>query len=146
MRAARRFLRVFGADTRNNDLVLAVVAWFRQESGSVSRVIGNNPFNIRPGAASKYASGTRRGRVGGFLTFTTFDRGFMAAAVVLRALAPAYGYGLVIKAARAGDPIGFLAALARSSWSSSHYGARNAVVARTPTNHLVAVYLSLARR
>jgi hypothetical protein len=119
---ARAFLRVVGADTRNPALVRAVVAWFRCESGSVSRVVGNNPFNIRPGVASKYANGTRRGRVGVFLTFRTLPRGFMAAGVVLKALAPSYGYGTVLRRLREGNAEGFLFALARSSWDAGHYG------------------------
>jgi hypothetical protein len=119
---ARAFLRVAKADTTNPELVRAVVAWFRCESGSVSRVVGNNPFNIRPGVASKYACGVRKGRVGVFLVFASLPRGFMAAAAVLMALAPRYGYGTVLRRLRAGNATGFLDALARSSWDAGHYG------------------------
>lgn len=142
VRGAQMFLRVLGADWHDPYLVRAVVAWFRQESGSVARVVGNNPFNIRPGVASKYASGTRRGRVGSFLVFRRLSRGFGGAALVLRTLAPTYGYGRVIEEARAGDALGFLAALALSSWDASHYGA-TAATARSKANHLIGVYASL---
>lgn len=129
---ARAFLRYLGADWRDPDLVRAVVAWFRCESGSVKRVVGNNPFNIRPGVASPYASGVRKGRVGVFLMFSSLPRGFMAAGVVLRKLAPRYGYGTVLRRLRAKDAQGFLVALARSSWDAGHYGA--------PRNRLTEVY------
>lgn len=140
IRGAQMFLRVLGADYRNRLMVKAVIAWFRQESGGISKVIRNNPFNIRPGVASPYANGIWRGRVGVFLSFSTLSKGFAAAAIVLKALAPRYGYGTVIIAARSGNPIRFLAALARSSWDATHYGTTTSANAMTTRNHLVALY------
>jgi hypothetical protein len=142
VRAAQAFLRYVGAPSTDNHLILAVVAWFRQESGSLAKVIGNNPFNIRPGVASKLSNGVRKSSGNGyFLTFSTLDQGFEAAALVLKSLAPSYGYGLVLSALRRGDPIDFLVALAMSSWDAGHYG----VTARdnpadVRANHLLRVY------
>jgi hypothetical protein len=143
IRGAQMFLRVLGADWHDPYMVKAVIAWFRQESGGVSKVIQNNPFNIRPGIASSYANGVWRGRVGLFLSFSTLTRGFAAAALVLKTLAPRYGYGTVIKAAQSGNALRFLAALALSSWDGSHYGTTSKASAYTTKNHLIVVYKQL---
>jgi hypothetical protein len=139
---ARAFLRYLKA-SESIRMQYAVVAWFRQESGSISRVIGNNPFNIRPGAASMYASGTREGPGGTFLRFATLNRGFIAAAVVLKALSPSYGYDHVIDAAQRGQPHRFLGALATSSWSATHYGIMARAFPRGMDNHLIVIYREL---
>jgi hypothetical protein len=138
-RGSQAFLAALGVDWHDPYMVRAVTAWFRQESGGISRVIGNNPFNIRPGVASSISNGTRPGGVGVFLTFSSLNRGFTAAAMVLKELAPRYGYGTVVTAARRRQAIGFLAALANSSWDAAHYGCTPAT-ARTRDNHLVNVY------
>lgn len=143
--AAQAFLRYVGADSHNNYLILAVVSWFYQESGGLSRVIGNNPFNIRPGIASKLSSGVRRSRNGNgfFLIFPNLDTGFRAAALVLKALSPSYGYGLVVQALRRGSAVDFLVALAMSSWDAGHYGVTGSDNPADPRqNHLLAVYSS----
>ena len=147
---AQSFLRAIGADATDNNLAVAVVSWFRQESGSIDRVIGNNPFNIRPGVTSSMASGVRQtGSIGSFLIFPDLATGFAAAATLLKALAPSYGYGAVIKAAQSGDAVSFLAALALSSWDAAHYGVTwrgssqgGTSNARTLANHLLGVYSS----
>ena len=136
IRGAQMFLRKLGADWHDPHMAKAVIAWFRQESGSVAKVIGNNPFNVRPGAASKYANGVTSAN---YLVFPTLNRGFGATAAVLLN----GRYNRVVRAARNGDAIGFLAALARSPWSASRYGVRTYAEARTTTNHLVAVYAAL---
>jgi hypothetical protein len=60
---------------------MAVAAWFIQESGGLSRVIGNNPFNIR---SSPLQSGTRKSRGNGhFAVFSSMAKGFEAAAWLL---------------------------------------------------------------
>jgi hypothetical protein len=140
--AARAFLRYLKAP-ESKEMQYAVVAWFRQESGSIAKTIGNNPFNIRPGAATIYSVGTRKGPIGSFLVFATLNRGFMAAAVALKAIAPSYGYGSVIRAAQTGNPLHFLAQLANSSWSGSHYGVTARAFAQGMDNHLVVVYREL---
>ncbi len=142
---ARAFLAELGADTANNDLVAGVISWFRQESGSLANVIGNNPFNIRPGIVSYLASSTRtstRGN-GQFLVFPDLATGFKAAAALLKRLAPSYGYGEVIRMALAGNVVGFLAALALSSWDAAHYGVTTDASALTLANHLLRVFASL---
>jgi hypothetical protein len=141
--AAQAFLRYAGADSHNNYLILAVVAWFHAESGGLSGVIGNNPFNIRPGIASKLSSGYRVSKNGNgrFLIFPTLDAGFRAAALVLTALAPSYGYGLVLKALKRGSAVDFLVALALSQWDAGHYGVHNGDNAADPNdNNLLRIY------
>ena len=136
---AQTFLRALGADYKSRYMVKAVIAWFRQESGSIARVYYNNPFNIRRGAASPYSIGER---TGGFLNFATMSKGFGAAAIVLQRVGPAYGYGTVITAAKSGNPGRFLAAVALSGWDQTHYGVDMAhrEEAFTTKNHLRAVY------
>jgi len=143
IQGAQMFLRTLGADYHDPHMVQAVIAWFRQESGGVKRVLYNNPFNIRPGIASSYSYGTWQGRVGLFLKFSSLSKGFGAAAIVLKKLAPSYGYGTVITAAKSGNPIRFLAALARSSWDGSHYGTTTSKNALTTRNHLVSLYYQI---
>ena len=139
---AQLFLRVLGANYKNRYMVKAVIAWFRQESGGISKVIHNNPFNIRPGVASKYSNGTWPGREGVFLSFSTLSKGFAAAAVVLKSIAPSYGYGTIITAARSGNATRLLAAIALSGWDGSHYGVdmHHREEAFTTKNHLRDVY------
>lgn len=69
-------------DYRDVNLIMAVAAWFVQESGGLSRVIGNNPFNIR---SSPLQSGTRKSRNGNgsFAVFSSLTKGFEAAAYLL---------------------------------------------------------------
>jgi hypothetical protein len=141
VKGAQAFLRYLGANWHDNQLIIAVVSWFRQESGSIKNVIGNNPFNIRPGVATKLASGVRKSKNGNgyFLIFPDLETGFRAAALVLKSLAPAYGYGLVIAAVKRGDAVDFLNALAMSSWDAAHYGYDGK---NNSTNHLLQVYAS----
>ena len=144
---AQAFLAALGADESDN-MLIAVVSWFRQESGSLDRVIGNNPFNIRPGALSYLAIGTWQGRVGTFLSFPDIGTGFKAAALLLKGFGTAYGYGAVVKAAQSGNAVNFLAAIAMSSWDVAHYGVHDITAlgvritsnAYTLQNHLLDVY------
>jgi len=135
---ARKFITTLGA-TVTEPLIRAVAAWFRQESGTAGKVLGNNPFNIRPGAATKLSNGTRKVGNGVFLTFPNLTVGFQAAAVVLASTGGSYGYDHVIAAVKRGDAVGFLAKLAESSWSATHYGIEP-ICARSAHNHLVAVF------
>lgn len=68
-------------NNKDPNLIMAVAAWFMQESGGLSRVIGNNPFNIRD---SPLQSGTRQTRGNGhFAVFSSMAKGFEAAAYLL---------------------------------------------------------------
>ena len=130
-------------------LISAVGAWFYQESGGAKRVIGNNPFNIRPGMVSFMANGVRVSRNGNgkFLVFASLTKGFEAAAYLLMHANKAYGYQLALNALKNGGnqaAYDFLAALAMSSWDAAHYGAHDWVTAYNPaTNHLLRVYASI---
>jgi hypothetical protein len=140
IRGAQMFLRDLRADWHDPYLVKAVIAWFRQESGYVSKVIGNNPFNIRPGSASGEAIGVREG---GYLVFPTLTTGFSAAATVLTSTRM-YGYPRIVRYAREGNALFFLSTLSWSSWSSARYGARTGAEARSAAhNKLIAIYVRL---
>lgn len=139
VRSAQAFLRTLGADWHNQDIVRGVIAWFHQESGSVSKVLGNNPFNIRndPNAIG-YRQTKHNGR---FAIFKTLEEGFQAAARLLlrgaKDKGDARGYGLIVRAAKRGVILDFLTAIAISKWDAGHYG-------YTPehpeNNHLIAAY------
>lgn len=129
-------------------LIIAVSTWFHQESGGLKNVIGNNPFNIRPGMTSFMSNGYRVSKNGNgkFLTFATIAKGFEAAAYLLIHGNKAYGYQLALNAMKKGGNQGafeFLAAMAMSSWDGAHYGAANWQEAFDPKqNHLLALYLT----
>lgn len=140
VKAAQAFLKTIGADYKNQDLIRGVIAWFHQESGSIAKVLGNNPFNIRN---DPNAIGYRQTKGNGsFAIFATLEEGFQAAArLLLRGMLndkdDYRGYGLIIKAARRGDILDFLTAIAISKWDAGHYG-------YTPdhpeNNHLIGAY------
>lgn len=68
-------------NNKDPNLIMAVAAWFMQESGGIGKVIGNNPFNIRE---SPLQSGTRQTRGNGnFAVFSSLAKGFEAAAYLL---------------------------------------------------------------
>jgi len=133
--ASQAFLRQLGADWHSYTLIQGVVAWFRAESGSLSRVIGNNPFNIRD---SSLAIGYRQTKSNGhFAIFKTLSDGFTAAAKLLIGAGNDWrGYGLIVRAARSGSVKDFLQAIAMSAWDAGHYG-------YPATNHLISVYNSI---
>ncbi len=156
-RAAEAFLSYLKVDWKDNPfLVTAIVAWFRQESGSLSHVIGNNAFNLRPGADdAKFRSGVRRSKNGNgmFSVYATLEQGFRAAANRLLSAGHDWrGYDAIIRAARDGAHAGmtkdqqtrqglaFLTALALSAWDAGHYGAPDG---NPQTNHLVRVWASI---
>lgn len=137
-------------------LIIAITTWFHQESGSLGRVIGNNPFNIRN---SPLQSGQRQSKNGNgkFAIFSSMAKGFEAAAYLLmhgghgtgNKDVDAYGYRLALNALKHGGNQAandFLAALAMSSWDAAHYGAQNWTEAYDPKqNHLLRVYLSFGQ-
>lgn len=126
---ASRLLRYLHANAQNGYLVLAVIAWLRSESGRNYR--GNNPLNIR---RSPYAIGYRKaGNNGSFAIFASLDMAAKASARFLLSN-KGNGYELMIATLRRGGTpaqfadIGtdFLRALAKSKWSSGHYGLKGA--------------------
>lgn len=152
---ALSFLKYTGVkDPRANAyLLLAIVAWLRQESGGLSHVIGNNPFNIRQ---SPYAIGYRKGRVGSFAIFASLDAGARASVALLKSDGAHgwRGYGLILRAAlraagsekdKQRQAIDFLNALALSKWDASHYGTKAGMSGDelTAANHLIRVWASL---
>lgn len=125
LKFAYRLLLYLHANTSNPYLLLAVVAWVRQESGT--RWIGNNPLNIRN---SSFASGYRQTTSNGhFAIFSSLDAAARASAAFLTGN-HGNGYELVIKVARRQGPSSdyapqgadFLIALAMSKWDAGHYG------------------------
>lgn len=140
--------------TTDTYLIAAISAWFHQESGGLSRIIGNNPFNIRN---SPLQSGQRQSRNGNgkFAIFSSMTVGFAAAANLLMHGGwgsggkdqDAYGYRLVIAALMKGGNQGavdFLAALAMSKWDAAHYGANSWLEAYDPKqNHLLHNYVGI---
>lgn len=119
----------------------AVKAWLRAEG--ISSVKRNNPWNLHQGPACGGANDTGKfcprnalpGQIGvvnvapgdrNVAVFKTLDAGVAANANNLVRLSNSgYGYDRVVKYARAGDPVMFLHALARSSWSFGRYGTRD---------------------
>ena len=140
-------------NNRDPNLIMAVAAWFIQESGGLSRVIGNNPFNIR---VSPLQSGYRVSKNGNgrFAVFSSMAKGFEAAAFLLmhggwgsgKKDQDAYGYRLALNALKKGGNQGandFLAALAMSKWDAAHYGSHNWTEAyQAKHNHLIRNYLT----
>jgi hypothetical protein len=134
-RIAHLFLRALGApDTPA--MRRAVVAWLRAEG--VSSIKRNNPWNLHggapcgtragqycpggvglPGAVGRYNAGPGDKNV---VVFESLEAGVAANANnLVRLRNSGYGYDRVIEAARAGKPVAFLDALARSSWSAGRY-------------------------
>ena len=124
-----------------------------QESGGLSKVIGNNPFNIRN---SPLQSGQRTTKNNGkFAVFSSLEKGLQAAAYLLmnggkgtgKKDIDAYGYRLALNALKVGgnqSAVDFLAALAMSKWDVAHYGATDWLTAFDPKkNHLLNVYTSI---
>lgn len=136
-------------DPKDTFLIAGIAAWFYQESGGIKNVIGNNPFNIRPGITSFLSSGVRVSKNGNgkFLVFASLSKGFEAAAYLLIHGSKAYGYQLALNALKKGGnqaAVDFLAALSMSSWDGAHYGAHDWLTAYNPaTNHLLRVYQSI---
>lgn len=125
----------------------AVIAWLRAESGS--RIIGNNPWNITYGAAQEIArkggpspTGYRVHSITGmkFATYRTVEDGAAASGKLLVGAGHDWrNYDKIVTAARRGDPIGFLNALAKSAWDAGRYGTKNG-----GKNKLVIIYGGIA--
>lgn len=128
---AQFFLEKLGAD-KSEDMEKAVVSWMRQESGS--HIVRNNPWNIR----DLEWNGETFPKVNGFDQFPDLGTGIGGTAFLLTYYTehPDYrGYAKVVEAAKAGDAIGFLNALASSMWDAGRYGTLTG-----GPNHLVNVF------
>lgn len=144
VQAAQAFLKTIGASPTNTDLIYAVISWMRQESGSLKNVIGNNPFNLRPGKDidENLIAGIRKSKNGNgyFLIFKSLQAGLIATAQrLLRAGNDWRGYGLVVRALRAGSSLDFITAISLSAWDASHYGYTAPDVT---TSHIYRIYAS----
>jgi len=163
---AQAFIKQLGGDINNVYLITAVVAWMRQESGGLSKVVGNNPFNLRPGRDdARFRSGTRKSKKGNgtFSVYASLAKGAQAAANRLVKAGNDYrGYGAIVKAARGNysqdirdqqlQARDFLKAVAMSKWDASHYGAiihqpigdgRYEGIYHEPFNNLIRVWKSI---
>lgn len=138
LRFAYRLLQALGGNTTNMYLILAIVAWVRSESGT--RYIGNNPLNLRPGSDDlRFRAGTRASAGNGrFSVYKNLTDAARATANRLKNIGSWAGYDKIIKAARWQMPDGlsktekdlwlqkqardFLYNVAKSKWSSTHYG------------------------
>lgn len=120
---------------------LAVITIMRSESGHT--IVGNNVFNLRPGAdIASISTGSRAmAGNGSFAVFATPADGARAAAIRLTGNpnAHAYKYDAVVAAAKKGSAVAFLNAWAASAWNSSHYGATGG-----KPNKLIARYAQAA--
>lgn len=138
---ASAFLRELGAPD-NAVMRRAVIAWMRAESGMTIRA--NNPWNMTIGAAQETGiktCGSWKSQSSG-LVFAAFcspqDGARASARLLLHGGNDWRGYGRVVAAARKGDPIGFLNALAHSAWDGGRYGTKNG-----GPNKLLGIYASL---
>lgn len=142
VKAAQAFLKAIGASPTNTDLIYAVVSWMRAESGSIQNIIGNNPFNLRPGKDidEKLIAGIRTSKNGNgqFLIFTSLAAGLIATAQrLLRAGTDWRHYNLIIAEARRGNAVGVIEAISLSAWDASHYGYTAPDVT---TSHIYRIY------
>ncbi len=142
--AATLWLKAAAAPS-SAEMVAAVGAWIYRESGPT--ILRNNPLNL-------HSSGGLAGQIGSVdvsaadpnvAVFSSLQAGVAAAVRNLvrpwpggAAEAVDYGYVAVLSRARAGDAMGFLAALAASSWSAGRYGTRNG-----GANDLVPLYRAI---
>lgn len=133
----------------------AIETWLRKEG--ISSVKRNNPWNLHSGPACHDPSdfcasiGPLPGQIGranvgpgdqNVAVFHTLDDGVRAnAANLVRLKDSGFGYDIVIARARAGDPVGLLNALARSSWSANRYGTKNG-----GPNALIPIWNSITGR
>jgi len=117
----------------------AVALWLAFEGRTIR---GNNPWNLHNGASCPASqgycpgNGSLPGQIGNryagtgdrnVAVFDTLQHGVEANANNLVRLQGSYGYGAVLRAARKGDPVGFLRAVQDSSWSANHYGHKKLV-------------------
>jgi hypothetical protein len=140
---ARLFLAAIPAP-QTPEMIAAVSAWELQELGTVPKITANNPWNLH-GVKGDYgglATGDWYAGPGDVhvAVFATLADGVKASVMNLRAHGSDFAkYDKVLAAAKSGDPIAFLDALAASAWSAGRYGTKNG-----GANTLVAIYRTLA--
>lgn len=111
---ARDLVAKLGGDPHNTAIVKAVAVWLRFESGG--NVTGNNPWNIT--GHGDCGTHTFKGNHLTFATYCSIGSGTSATADLLKRKS---AYGGIVKAIRAGDSLGFFAALVKSPWDGGHY-------------------------
>lgn len=138
---ASAFLRELGApDTPL--MQKAVIAWLHAESGNT--ITANNPWNMTLDAAkgtNVKTCGSWKSTSSGlvFAAFCSPQDGARASAQLLLSGGNDWrGYGHVVTAARAGNPITFLNSLAASAWDGGRYGTKNG-----GKNKLLGIYAAL---
>lgn len=114
---ARQLVTDSGGNPNDKGIVRAIAIWIAYESGT--RILSNNPWNLRPG--HDYSTCSRGTDNKGFTVFCTWQDGVKATSQRL-SKDDYRGYRPVYDAIRQGRPLAFFAALARSKWSSDHYG------------------------
>lgn len=152
-------------------MIAAVSAWTIHELGWTPTITGNNPWNLHAGRdcpttsragimglnPSQALKGPLTGQIGNryagpgdrsVAIFDTLAHGVAASVQnLVRPWAPAesvaYGYDHVLATAKSGDPLAFLDALAKSSWSEGRYKVDASKPAGGTNNGLVALYRTL---
>lgn len=140
---AKMFLRAVGAKASNGQLVLAVAAWVHVNWRGLKNVRGNNPFMVRAGiaGASKYGVGTFQYRGVWYVKYRSIADAVKGASYIFKVsrgnqFLP--GVYATLQALRHGRAVDFLAGLASTDWSATHFGMseddveRNAGTTRNP--------------
>jgi hypothetical protein len=148
VRLAKQFLKAVGANPNNGQLILAVAAWVHVNFKSLANVRGHNPFLVRAGiaGASKYGQGTFQYKGVWYVKYRSIAEAIKGAAYIFKVskgnqFLP--GIYATLQALKHGRAVDFLAGLASSDWSSTHYGLSDADVeknAGTTVNPLLRAY------
>lgn len=124
---AKMFLRAVGAKANNGQLILAVAAWVHVNWKGLRNVRGNNPFMVRAGiaGASKYGQGTFLYKGVYYVKYRSVAQAVKGAAYIFKVsqgnqFLP--GVYAALRALRKGRAVDFLAGLALTDWSATHYG------------------------
>jgi hypothetical protein len=111
---ARQLVTQLGGNGSDKNIVRAVAIWLRFESGGT--ILGNNPWNMRPGNEKACTKGTD---AKGFVVYCSLQDGITATAQ--RLSNGKHGYPAIKTAIRSGSPVHFFTALAASAWDGNHY-------------------------
>jgi hypothetical protein len=114
---AKQLITDVGGNPNNKLMVRAIEVWVAGESGT--HILSNNPWNLRPG--TDYTACNSGADSSNFTVFCTWQDGVKATAQRL-SHNDYRGYRPVYDAIQQGKPLAFFTALARSKWSSDHYG------------------------
>ena len=94
----------------------AALRWLDCECQAV-----NNPTN--PLNTLFYGRAAQTGQIGRFATYRSPSAAFTDGLAMVKALAPAYGYGALVATLGTGDTYRQCRAIELSSWAAGHYGA-----------------------